>query len=465
MQVTETSAEGLKRELSVVLPATELSARVDQRIEEMKDRVQLKGFRKGKVPPNHLRKVYGRSLMAEVLQEAVEETTRQALTDRNERPAMQPKVDLPEDEAKIENVIAGKADLEFTMAYEILPNFELVDLSTVEVERLTADVEDKAVDDALAQIAERNTKFEPTEDRAAEDGDQVTVDFVGKIDGEAFDGGSAEDVQITLGEGNFIPGFEEGLKGAKAGEERVVEATFPDEYPVDELKGKTAQFDATIKSVGVPQKPELNDEFAATLGVENMEKLREAVQGQIAAEYAQVAQSKVKRELLDKLDELHTFELPPSLVETEFEGMWNELQQRLKQAEKSFEDEGKTEEQAREEYRKLAERRVRLGLVIGQIGDDGKIEVTEDELRRALVEQTRQFPGQEKLVYEYYEKTPGAISQLRAPIFEEKVVSYVLDKAKVTDKKVSVEELMKPMDDDEALLEGGDADGASSDKE
>lgn len=456
MQVTETSAEGLKRELSVVLPATELSARVDRRIDEMKDRVQLKGFRKGKVPPAHLRKVYGRSLMAEVLQEAVEETTRQALTERNERPAMQPKVDLPEDEANIENVIAGKADLEFKMAYEILPNFELVDLSSIEVERLTSDVADQAIDDALAQIAERNTKFEVSEDRAADDGDQVTVDFVGKIDGEAFDGGTAEDVQITLGEGNFIPGFEEGLKGAKADEERVIEATFPDDYPVDELKGKTAQFDAKVKSVGVPQKPEIDDEFATSLGQESLEKLREAVKGQIASEYAQVGNSKVKRDLLDKLDEMHTFELPPSLVDTEFEGMWNELQQRLTQANKSFEDEGKTEDEARTEYRKLAERRVRLGLVIGQIGDAGKIEVTEDELRRALVEQTRQFPGQEKLVYEYYEKTPGAISQLRAPIFEEKVVAYVLNQAKVSDKKVPLDELMKPMDDEDALLEGGD---------
>lgn len=455
MQVTETSADGLKRELQVVLPATELSARVDRRIDEMKDRVQLKGFRKGKVPPAHLRKVFGRSLMAEVLQEAVEETTRQALTDRGERPAMQPEVNLPEDETNIESVIEGKSDLEFKMAYEILPDFELTDLAAIELERLGADVEDSAIDDALAQIASRNTRFDAEEDREATDGDRVTVDFIGRIDGEAFEGGTADDVQIRLGEGNFIPGFEDGLKGAKAGEQRMIEATFPEEYPVDTLKGKTAQFESTIKEVAVSQTPEIDDEFAKTLGQEDLSQLRQAVSTQIAAEYGQIAHDKLKRALLDRLDELHTFELPPSLVKTEFDGMWQDLTQRMEQSQKSFEDEGKSEDEVRAEYEKLAERRVRLGLVIGQIGENGKIEVSQDELRRALVEQTRQFPGQEKLVYEYYEKTPGAISQLRAPIFEDKVVTHILEQAQVREKKVSVEELSKPLDDEDALVEGG----------
>jgi len=451
MQVTETNADGLKRELAVILPASDLSARVDQRIDEMKNRVQLKGFRKGKVPATHLRKVFGRSVMAEVLQEAVEETTRKALDERDERPAMQPKVDLPEDEAEIENVIAGKSDLKFSMAYEILPKFELVDLSTLTLEKLTADVEDKAVDDAVSEIATRNVAFEPAEDRAAEEGDRVTVDFVGKIDGEAFEGGTAEDVQIVLGQGNFIPGFEDGLSGAKADEERIVTANFPEDYQAENLAGKAAQFECKVKEVASPKTPEINDEFAQTLGTENLAQLREAVSTQIGSEYEQVSRAKLKRQLLDQLDERHTFELPPTLVDAEFDGLWSELQKQMEQNGKSFadEDQEKTEDETRAEYKGLAERRVRLGLVIGEIGEQGQIEVTQDELRQALVQQTRQFPGQEKLVYEYYEKTPGAISQLRAPIFEEKVVDYILSKADPAEKKVSVEELTTPLDDDD----------------
>ncbi|MEO1793546.1 MAG: trigger factor [Pseudomonadota bacterium] len=457
MQVTEQSADGLKRKLDVVLPATELTARVDKRIDDMKDRVQLKGFRKGKVPPSHLRKVFGRSLMAEVVQEAVEETTKKALDDRDERPAMQPKVDLPEDETEIEQVINGKADLRFSMDYEILPKFDLVDLSSLDLELLTADVDDSAIDDAITQIAERNKQFEAEADRAAQDGDRVTVSFIGRIDGDAFEGGTADDVQIVLGQGNFIPGFEDGIVGAKADDKRTVKATFPDDYQAEHLAGKTAEFETTVTEVAVPKEVTIDDAFAETLGAENVEKLRDAIKTQIASEYAQVGRAKLKRELLDTLDERHTFELPPTLVEAEFDGLWTQLTEEMKRGEKEFPHEGKTEDETKAEYRKLAERRVRLGLVIGEIGERGEIEVTQEELRRALIEQTRQFPGQEKMVYEYYEKTPGAISQLRAPIFEEKVVDYIVGEAKPTEKKVSVEELTKPIDDEDASASGATA--------
>ncbi|MEL6871460.1 MAG: trigger factor [Pseudomonadota bacterium] len=448
MQVTETSADGLKRELQVVLPASDLSARRDKRIDEMKGTVQLKGFRKGKVPAAHLKKVFGRSLMAEILQQAIEEVSQKALEERNERPALQPKIDLPEDEATIDQVIKGEQDLQFSMAYEILPEIEVTDLANLELTRLTADVADEAVDKAVAEMAERSTSYEAVEGRTAEDGDRVKIDFVGRIDGETFEGGSAEGIDLILGQGNFIPGFEDQLTGVKAGDEKTVEVTFPEDYGAADLAGKPASFEVKVQEVGAPKLPEIDDEFAKTLGAEDVGKLREALKAQIQSEYAQISRMKLKRELLDRLDEAHTFDLPPTLLEREFEGMWEEMNKQLERSGKTLEDEGKTEDEAKAEYQNLAERRVRLGLVIGQIGDKADVEVSQDELRRALMEQTRRFPGQEKFVYEYYEKTPGAITELRAPIYEDKVVDHILEKAKVSEKKVPAEELTAPDEDD-----------------
>ncbi|MEL6297380.1 MAG: trigger factor [Pseudomonadota bacterium] len=457
MQVTETSSEGLKRELQVVLPAADLSARRDKRLDEIKGTVQLKGFRKGKVPATHLKKVFGKSLMAEILQQAIEETTQKALEERNERPALQPKIDLPEDQQVIDSVIDGETDLEFSMEYEILPEFELADFSKLEITKLTADVEDAAVDKAVGELAERSTSYEATDGRVAEDGDRVKIDFVGTIDGEAFEGGSAEGIDLILGQGNFIPGFEDQLVGAKAGDEKTVEVTFPDDYGAEHLKGKPASFAVKVQEVGAPTVPEVTDDFAKTLGAEDVSKLREALKTQIESEYAQVSRAKMKREILDRLDEAHDFALPPTLLEQEFDSMWGELQKRMEQTGKSFEDEGKSEDEMRAEYKTLAERRVRLGLVIGQIGDKANIEVSQDELRRALMDQTRRFPGQEKFVYEYYEKTPGAINELRAPIYEDKVVDYITALAKPTEKKVSVDELTAADDEDDDAGSGAAA--------
>ncbi|MGI9424041.1 MAG: trigger factor [Hyphomicrobiaceae bacterium] len=459
MQITETNSDGLKREIQVVLAAGDLTERCDKRLDEIKDDVQLKGFRKGKVPKLHLKKVFGRRLMLEVLQEAVEESSKQALTDRNERPVSQPEITLPEDQLEIESVVSGAKDLAFSMSYEVIPPIELVDFSTLEIERLKTEVDDTALNEALQDLAKRNTVYAPDEAAAAEDGDKLKIDFVGKIDGEVFEGGTAEGIDLVMGQGGFIPGFEDGLKGAKTNEERVVNVSFPDDYPVDTLKGKAAVFDVTVKEVGKPAEAEINDALAEALGVENLDKLKELVSNQIASEYEQVSRARLKRTLLDLLDEKHSFELPKTLVEAELKGIWDELNENMKKEEKTFEDTGKTEDETRAEYTDIAERRVRLGLVIGEIGDKHDIQVEQDELREAMVQQARQYPGQEKAVYEYFEKTPGAIGQLRAPIFEEKVVDFLVEKANVTDRDVSREDLLKPLEED---AEGATATAAES---
>jgi trigger factor len=443
MQVTEANTEGLKRTLKVVVGADELGRRFSERLDEIKDRVQLKGFRKGKVPVPHLKKMYGRSLMAEVLEQTVKETSSKAIADRNERAVMQPSYTLPEDEKEIERVLEGKADLAYSMTFEVLPSFDLVDPKTLKLERLRADVEPGAIDKAVEQLVERSITFTPEEGRAAASGDRITMDFVGRIDGEAFEGGSSEGTKLVLGQANFIPGFEEGLIGVKAGEERDINATFPDDYTVDALKGKAATFAVTVKEVAAPVRPAVDDDFAKTLGAEDVANLRKLVSEQISSEYDNVARMKLKRQMLAQLEKAHTFELPPSLVDSEFESNWRQLAETMRQSGKSFPHENKTEDEARTEYRRIAERRVRLGLIIGEIAEKNDIKITQDELRRVLIEQARRFPGHEKAVYEYYEKTPGALAELRAPIIEDKVVDFVIEKAKPTEKTVSKDVLFE----------------------
>ena len=443
MQVTETSSEGLKRQLRVVVGVEEIGERFNARLDEIKENAQLKGFRKGKVPVQHLKRVYGRSLMAEVVQQAVDETSRQAITDRKERPALTPRIALPEDSSEIERVLSGQSDLSFEMSFEVLPEINITDLASLRLTRLVAEVEDAAIDKAIADLALRNVRYDGEADRTASQGDRVTIDFVGKIDGVPFDNGSGEGATLVLGQGGFIPGFEDGLIGAKAGEERLLDITFPAEYPVETLKGKAATFDVKVKEVAKPVKPEIDDQFALGLGAQSLVKLRELVAGQLKRDYDGISRQHLKRALLDELDKRHDFALPPSLVDGEFEAIWTGATQALEQAGRTLADEGKTEEEARSEYRKLAERRVRLGLVLGEIGDKSKIQVTQDELRRALVERARRFPGRERSVYEYYEKTPHALVELRAPIFEEKVVDFIVELAKPEERRVSLEELLK----------------------
>lgn len=453
MEVEVTTAEGLKRELRVVIGAGELGERLSKRLDELKDQVKLKGFRPGKVPVNHLKKVYGRSIMAEVLAEAVDESSKKALTDREERPALQPEISLPEDQAEIDLVMNGDRDLAYVMSFEILPDFELTDFAALSFEKQVAETEDKNIDEGIEQLVEANISYSLKEGEAA-DGDRVTLDFEGKIDGEAFESGKAEDAAVVLGKGRFIPGFEEGLIGAKAEESRQVETVFPEDYPAENLAGKTATFDVLVKKVDAPVRPEVDENFATMLGLESVEALRDAVKDQLKTELDTASRSKLKRTLLDSLDEVHTFDLPESLVDSEFETIWTQVTGDLERAGRGFSDEGTTEEDARKEYRTIAERRVRLGLVLSKVGESQEIQISEEEVNRALMARLREFPGQEREVYEYYQKTPEALAELRTPIFEDKVVDYILELANVTEKSVSREELFAtPEDDDSASAE------------
>jgi len=448
MQVTETLSEGLKRELKIVVGAEELNKRLDEKLDSIKDKVKLSGFRPGKVPVSHLKKVYGRSAMAEVVEETVSETTSKAMSDRDERPAFQPNIKLPEDEGTVDQVVTGQRDLEFTMEFEVLPKFELADLKDIKIERPVADSSDEEVDKALDRLREHNVAYDP-KDGAAEDGDRVTIDFVGKLDGEAFEGGSAEDAPIVIGQGGFIPGFEEGLIGAKAGDELTIKATFPDQYQAEHLAGKDAAFDVTVKEVAAPRTPDADDEFAKSLGMESLDKLKDAIRDQFSKDFAQASREKAKRALLDALDEAHRFDLPPSLVDSEFESIWKEVTGQLERTEKTFEDEGTTEEAEREKYRQMAERRVRLGLVLAEIGQANEITVSDEEVRRAVMQRAQQYPGQERQVLEFFKNNPNAQMELRMPLFEDKVVDFALELADVTDKPVSQEELFSRPEEDE----------------
>jgi trigger factor len=447
MNVIETNAEGLRRELKVVVGADELERRLSSRLDELKSKARIKGFRPGHVPKEHLRKVYGRSVMAEVVQQTVAETSREALSQREERPAFQPKVALPEDEAEIDQIFAGTSDLAYTLSFEVLPKVEVTDLSKIALERPVAPVAENDIDQSIERILATNQNFKPKEGEAAT-GDRVTIDFVGKLNGEAFEGGTAQDAPIVLGRGGFIPGFEEGLVGAKTGEARVIDATFPDNYPEAKLAGQAVQFEVTVKEVAAPETPTLNDEFAKSLGVESVAQMREAVKARMEQDRMLASRMKVKRALLDALNESHSFELPPTLVDNEFQAIWNQVTKDLEQSKKSFEDEGTTEEKAREDYRDIAARRVRLGLLLSEIGSRNEITVTDEEVNKALLERIRQFPGQERQVYDFYRNNPQMLAELRAPIYEDKVVDYVLELAKVTDKPVSVEELYTDPEDD-----------------
>ena len=446
MQVTETSSTGLKREYRVVVPATDLEAKVNARLDDLKGKVQLRGFRPGKVPVAHLKRLYGKSAMAEVIEATVQEANSKIVTDHGYRLAVEPKVVLPTEEGAVEGVIEGRADLAYTVEMEIVPAITLADFKSTKLTRLTAEVSDEQIDKALQTIADQNRPFVAKQEGAA-NGDRVTLNFEGSLEGVPFEGGSGEDVPLIMGAGQFIPGFEENIAGLKAGDNKTFEVKFPDDYRATHLAGKNATFAVTIKAVEAPGVVTIDDEFAKTLGAESLAQLREAVKERIAREHSLASRQKLKRALLDQLDERHKFEPPPSLVEQEFGNVWSQVENDLKQQNRTFEDEGTTEEKAREEYRGIAERRVRLGLVIAEIGEKNNIKVTDDQLRNAVMEQVRQYPGQERQIWEYYQKNPNALAALRAPLFEDKVVDFLVELADVTDKAVSRDELFK--DDEE----------------
>jgi len=441
MQVTETLNEGLKREIKIVVPAKDLEAKLSQRLDEAKDKAKLNGFRPGKVPAAHLRKMYGKSFMAEIVNEILAEAPRSILAERGERSATQPQIDMSEDEKEAEKVLAGKADFVFTLNYEVLPTIEIKDVSGIAVTRDVVEIPEKEINEQIERVLSSTRSFSEKKGKA-DDGDRVTIDYLGKLDGTPFDGGADKDAQLVLGSKMFIPGFEEQLVGVKAGEETQIKVTFPENYGAEHLAGKEATFDITVKEVAKPDELVIDDEAAKKLGLESLERLKNAIREQLESQYGSVTRQKVKRQILDALDGDYQFETPERLVEVEFSNIWNQINNELQQAGRTFADEDTTEEEAREEYRKLAQRRVRLGLVLSEIGEQAGVTVSEEELQRAVYDQVRQYPGQEQQIFDFFRRTPDAVANLRAPLFEEKVIDHLLGKINVTDKKVSPEELM-----------------------
>ncbi len=444
MNVTETKSEGLSREFRVTIPKGELAAKLNDKITEMQPKMSLKGFRPGKVPAAHIKKMYGKSIMGDIVNDLVNESSSKALEEKSLRAASRPSIHL---DVAADAVVAGEADLDYHMHVEVMPEFEPTDVSSISIERMVAEPTEDEINDSLKRIAENNKSY-ATKDGKAEKDDQVVIDFVGSIDGEKFDGGAAEDMPLVIGSGRFIPGFEDQLIGVSAGDEVNVNVTFPEEYQVETLKGKPALFEVKVKEVKGPKETELNDEFAKTLGLEDLEALKGALKNQLSGDLNFATRQQVKRVLLDALDERHAFDLPPLMVKAEFDQIWAQFEQEKTAGRLSEEDKGKSDEDLKAEYQKIADRRVRLGLVLAEIGRRAGVQVTNEELSQVLRQEASRYPGQERQVIDFYRQNPGALSQLQAPVYEEKVVDYILSKATVTDKSVTREELMKEVGDE-----------------
>ena len=441
MQVTETLAEGLKRQFTVKLPAQELDQKLDQRLRQLSATMRLPGFRPGKVPLPLLKKRYGGSVMGEILEQAVQDSSSRAMAERGLRPATMPKIEI--------TAFGEGTDLEYTMALELLPEIKPIDFATLDLERLKAEVADETVEQTVERMRERAKRSEPVDPpRPAASGDVVVIDFEGKVGGEKFAGGEATDFPLELGSNRFIPGFEDQLVGASAGETRTVEVTFPADYPAEQLAGQAATFAVTVKEVRAPVVAALDDEFAKSVGFDTLDALRQAVRQQIERDYAAAARLKLKRQLLDKLAETHHFTVPDGMVDGEFEGIWKQLQQAKEQGRLEPDQAAKSDDELKAEYRAIAERRVRLGLLLSEVGRLNNIQVNEDELKRAMIEEARRYPGQERQVIEHYRKNREAMDDLRAPIFEEKVVDFIVEMAKIRERAVTPTELFA--DEDEA---------------
>jgi trigger factor len=450
MQVTETLNSGLKREFKVVVNAAELSKEMDAKLKDMAAKAQIKGFRPGKVPVAHLKNMYGKSLMAEVIQNTVDTQSKQVFADRKLKPAYQPEVKLPEDEAEVNAVMDGKQDLSFSLAVEVIPEFEVQDFSGIELHKHVVAASDDQMKDALKRLSDQYKSYEAKAEGAkAEPGDKVNINFVGSIDGVEFAGGKGDDIPLELGSNQFIPGFEEQLVGVKTGQDCKVKVTFPENYGSKELAGKAAEFAVHVNGIEAPGEGKIDEAFAKRLGFEDLSKLQEMVKAGLEREFGQMTAMKLKRDVLDAMDKQYAFELPERLVEAEFNNIWAALQGEMQKAGKSFADENTTEEDAKKEYRTISERRVRLGLVLGTIGEKEGVTVTDQELQAALIGRARQFPGQEKQVFDYYRKNGNALMELRGPLFEQKVVDVIVGKAKVSDKSVTREELKALVEDEE----------------
>ena len=443
MQVTETLNDGLKRGYTITVTADELAAKVDEKLREAQPEIEIKGFRKGKVPMAMLKKQFGQRLLGEAMQEAVDGAMQTHFEETGARPAMQPKVEMQNGETWKEG-----DDVTVALSYEALPEIDEPDFSAISLERLVVEAGDAAVTEALENLAKQAQDFEDKDD-AAETGDQVTFDFTGRIDGEAFEGGAATDYPLVLGSGQFIPGFEEQLVGAKAGETRDVTVTFPENYGAANLAGKEAVFECAIKAVKAAKAAELTDELAARFGAESLEALKGQIRDGLEGEYAQAARAITKRGLLDALDGAVTFDLPESLVEAEASQIAHQL---WHDEHPEVHDHNHDAIDISDEHRALAVRRVKLGLLLAEVGRKAEVEVTDAEMTQAIIQQARQYPGQEREFFEFVQKNPQMQQQLRAPLFEDKVVDMVLGKAAVSEKEVSKDELKAALDalEDEA---------------
>ena len=443
MQVTETLNEGLKRGYNIVVTADELAAKVDEKLVEARPGIEMKGFRKGKVPIALLKKQYGQRLMGEAMQESIDGAMSKHFEDSGDRPAMQPAVKMTNDDWKEGD------DIHVEMSYEALPTIPEVDLKKIKLDKMIAKADEASVDEALANLAETAQDFaDRKKGTKSKDGDQVTIDFLGKVDGEAFEGGAAEDYPLVLGSNSFIPGFEAQLVGVKLGEEVEVNVTFPAEYGAENLAGKDAVFECKIKAVKAPKAAEINDELATKFGAEDLAALKGQISERLEAEYAGTARAVQKRHLLDALDKMVKFELPPSLVEAEAGQIAHQL---WHDENPDVQGHDHPEIEPTDEHNTLAERRVRLGLLLAELGQKAEIQVTDAEMTQAMMNQARQYPGQEREFFEFVQKNPQMQQQMRAPLFEDKVVDYVFELATVTDKEVSKDQLQKAVEamDDE----------------
>jgi len=446
MQINETVSQDLHKQFTVTVPASELDSRVNARLEEMKPRMNLKGFRPGKAPVSFLKKQFGKSLMGEVVEAAVNEGSQKAISDNKLKPALQPRV---EPVGNVEDVVDGKSDLTFKVIVDLMPEFETTDPAKLTVERLTTDVADADVNEALDRLAKtvRNYVSRP-EGEAAQKDDVVVIDYEGSVDGVPFEGGKGSDFSLTLGSGTFIPGFEDGLIGVKAGENRDVKVTFPTEYHAPEMAGKDAIFAVTVKEVKVPEEAGIDDELAKKLGLDDLATLKDRVREQLTSDFKSASRLHLKRRVLDALDNAHDFPLPPAMVDHEFANIWAQVEEELKREGKTAADEGKSEDELKAEYRKIAERRVRLGLVLGKLGEQNGITVGGEEVQRAILARARQFPGQEQQVFQFYAQNQQAQAEIRAPLFEDKVVDFIAELATVNERKVDKETLFADPEDE-----------------
>jgi trigger factor len=442
MQVTELTAEGLKREYMITFGADEIESRVNGRLQRLQQNARLPGFRPGKAPVQLLKKQHGRAIRAEVLEEAVNEGTRQALEEKQLRPALRPKIDL---------ISPGEmGDLEFRLDLEILPDVPEQDLEGLELTKLTAGIDDTKVEETLQRLAQARQKFEaPAEPRAAADGDQVVIDYEGRIDGEQFEGGTRSDETLRLGSDTTIPGFESGIVGMMPGETREIEVKFPDEYGVPHLAGKPATFKITLKEVRAPLAYELDDAWAKEMGEDSVDEVKARIRERLGAEYNNVTRMRMKRQLLDQLAERYQFPVPEGMVELEFDAIWSQLTGEMQRTGGSFGEGDQSEEALRAEYRKIAERRVRLGLVLSDIGNRNGVRVENEELQQAVLREAMRFPGDRRQFFEFVRNNQAALEQIRAPLFEDKVCDFIFAKAKVEERTVPVEELLQDEEEDD----------------